>query len=218
MSRATITSTSRTISACAAGAVEGDRCAAASRCRATITVQSPECCVQIYVRYGRDPAPLNRGNIRRSPRRSAMPPPSTNAVRSRDRSRCRAQRAQRSRRRLAARRIGTSAAGTLTSVSAWRFWDWGRQNDRDFTGLPITTCRRIRRKQNQVHAGAPLSPAKAMASTMFVGSSLSTRPSTPPGRSSRARRRAAGCSIRAGRAAALPTSTALACDPACSTG
>ncbi|MCG6119779.1 MAG: TonB-dependent receptor, partial [Blastomonas sp.] len=28
--------------------------------------------------------------------------------------------------------------GTLTSVSAWRFWDWTPSNDRDFTGLPIT--------------------------------------------------------------------------------
>src|SRR5690606_19827056 len=25
--------------------------------------------------------------------------------------------------------------GTLTSTSAWRYWDWGPSNDRDFTGL-----------------------------------------------------------------------------------
>jgi iron complex outermembrane receptor protein len=30
-------------------------------------------------------------------------------------------------------------AGILTSVSAWRFWNWYPSNDRDFTGLPITT-------------------------------------------------------------------------------
>src|SRR4051812_17914523 len=30
-------------------------------------------------------------------------------------------------------------AGTLTSISAWRFWNWYPSNDRDFTGLPITT-------------------------------------------------------------------------------
>ena len=29
--------------------------------------------------------------------------------------------------------------GTITSVTAWRFWDWKPENDRDFTGLPITT-------------------------------------------------------------------------------
>ncbi len=29
--------------------------------------------------------------------------------------------------------------GTLTSVSAWRYWLWDPSNDRDFLGLPITT-------------------------------------------------------------------------------
>jgi iron complex outermembrane receptor protein len=29
--------------------------------------------------------------------------------------------------------------GTLTSVTAWRFWDWNPSNDRDFIGLPVTT-------------------------------------------------------------------------------
>ncbi|WP_207912453.1 TonB-dependent receptor [Parafrankia sp. BMG5.11] len=29
--------------------------------------------------------------------------------------------------------------GTITSVTAWRFWDWKPENDRDFTGLPVTT-------------------------------------------------------------------------------
>jgi iron complex outermembrane receptor protein len=29
--------------------------------------------------------------------------------------------------------------GTLTSVTAWRFWDWKPANDRDFTGLAINT-------------------------------------------------------------------------------
>ena len=28
---------------------------------------------------------------------------------------------------------------TLTSITAWRMWDWKPSNDRDFTGLPITT-------------------------------------------------------------------------------
>lgn len=29
--------------------------------------------------------------------------------------------------------------GTLTSVTAWRYWDWKPENDRDFIGLPITS-------------------------------------------------------------------------------
>lgn len=32
--------------------------------------------------------------------------------------------------------VGT---GKLTSVTAWRYWGWVPSNDRDFTGLPITT-------------------------------------------------------------------------------
>lgn len=41
------------------------------------------------------------------------------------------------------------AGGTLTSVTAWRYWDWGPANDRDFTGLPITTASMNPTKQNQ---------------------------------------------------------------------
>jgi iron complex outermembrane receptor protein len=33
----------------------------------------------------------------------------------------------------------TIGPGMLTSVTAWRYWDWHPANDRDFTGLPITT-------------------------------------------------------------------------------
>lgn len=29
--------------------------------------------------------------------------------------------------------------GTLTSTTAWRYWDWMPSNDRDYTGLPVTT-------------------------------------------------------------------------------
>jgi len=39
--------------------------------------------------------------------------------------------------------------GTLTSVSAYRKWDWGPANDRDFTGLPITTISQNPSKQRQ---------------------------------------------------------------------
>ena len=33
--------------------------------------------------------------------------------------------------------------GTLTSITAWRFWDWKPENDRDFTGLSV-----VARSQN----------------------------------------------------------------------
>ena len=39
--------------------------------------------------------------------------------------------------------------GTLTSVSAWRFWDWKPENDRDFTGLSIVSKSQNPSQQNQ---------------------------------------------------------------------
>ncbi len=37
----------------------------------------------------------------------------------------------------------------LTSVSAWRFWDWDVANDRDYTGIPIQLVQRIPSRQDQ---------------------------------------------------------------------
>jgi iron complex outermembrane receptor protein len=39
--------------------------------------------------------------------------------------------------------------GTLTSVSAWRYWDWDVSNDRDYTGVQIQTTQRIPSRQDQ---------------------------------------------------------------------
>ncbi|SKB51059.1 TonB-dependent receptor [Sphingopyxis flava] len=39
--------------------------------------------------------------------------------------------------------------GTLTSVTAWRYWDWQPENDRDFTGLPVVTKSQNPSQQNQ---------------------------------------------------------------------
>lgn len=38
---------------------------------------------------------------------------------------------------------------TLTSVSAWRFWNWDAANDRDYTGLHIQTTQHIPSRQDQ---------------------------------------------------------------------
>lgn len=37
----------------------------------------------------------------------------------------------------------------LTSVSAWRYWDWDVANDRDYTGIPIQDVQRIPSRQDQ---------------------------------------------------------------------
>ena len=38
---------------------------------------------------------------------------------------------------------------TLTSVSAWRFWNWDAANDRDYTGIPIQLVQHIPSRQDQ---------------------------------------------------------------------
>ena len=40
-------------------------------------------------------------------------------------------------------------AGQLTSITAWRAWNWDPSNDRDFTGLPITTLSQAPSLQKQ---------------------------------------------------------------------
>ena len=109
--------------------------------------QDPECCAQIYVRTGATQRPLNR-QFAELAAAFNYAPPSTNAFD-----------------RLtdldspldAFQEIGGVSLraewdigpGTLTSVSAWRFWNWGPSNDRDFIGLPITTVSANPSKQNQ---------------------------------------------------------------------
>jgi iron complex outermembrane receptor protein len=109
--------------------------------------QNPECCAQIYVRTGATQRPLNR-QFAALAAAFNYAPPSTNAFD-----------------RLtdldspldAFQEIGGASVraelevgpGTLTSVSAWRFWNWGPSNDRDFTGLPITPVSANPSKQNQ---------------------------------------------------------------------
>lgn len=117
--------------------------------------QNPECCAQIYVRYGSTQRAANR----QYPQLTAAFPattqssgtyrvPSTNPF----------DRLTDLDADLNARNTlgGVSlrgelelGAGTLTSVTAWRFWDWLPANDRDFTGLRITTLSQNPTKQNQ---------------------------------------------------------------------
>lgn len=39
--------------------------------------------------------------------------------------------------------------GALTSITAWRFWDWKPENDRDFTGLDVVRASNNPSQQNQ---------------------------------------------------------------------
>jgi iron complex outermembrane receptor protein len=42
-----------------------------------------------------------------------------------------------------------SDTSALTSITAWRFWDWKPENDRDFTGLPIVSLSQNPSQQDQ---------------------------------------------------------------------
>ncbi|MBY0520207.1 MAG: TonB-dependent receptor, partial [Sphingomonas sp.] len=99
--------------------------------------QDPICCVQYYVRTGSTQRPLNRQYAALAAAQGYALP-STNAF---DRltdvdTPLRARQLLGGASLLANWDLG---GATLTSVSAYRFWDWLPSNDRDFIGLPITT-------------------------------------------------------------------------------
>ena len=109
--------------------------------------QNPKCCAQIYARVGPTQRPANR----QYPALAAAfgyVPPSTDAF---DRltdldTPLRAKQALGGLSLLGEWDLG---AATLTSVTAWRFWNWNPSNDRDFTGLPITTISQNPSQQRQ---------------------------------------------------------------------
>lgn len=61
------------------------------------------------------------------------------------------------------------AAGTLTSVSAWRYWDWDVANDRDYTGIPIQQVQRIPSRQEQLSQELRLASATDRALQYVAG-------------------------------------------------
>ena len=109
--------------------------------------QDPECCAQIFVRVGSTQRALNRQFDALAAAQGYEPPSRNPYDRLTDLDAD-----------LNATNIlgGVSlrgeldlGSGTLTSVTAWRFWDWTPANDRDFTGLPITTISQNPSRQDQ---------------------------------------------------------------------
>ncbi len=110
--------------------------------------QTPECCTQVFVRVAPTLRPANR-QFESLAAASGYDVPSRNPF---DRladndSALSATQNFGGASLLAEWQLGT---GTLTSVSAWRFWDWKPSSDRDFIGLPITTISANPSKQRQV--------------------------------------------------------------------
>lgn len=111
-------------------------------------LQNPICCAQIYARVGTTQRAANRQYAALIARFPGYRVPSTDPF----------DRLTDLDAALAARNEhgGASALvewdlgpGTLASVTAWRYWDWGPKNDRDFTGLPIYTKVNNPTKQSQ---------------------------------------------------------------------
>jgi iron complex outermembrane receptor protein len=109
--------------------------------------QNPECCAQIFVKLGSTQRPLNR-QFNALAAAQGYEPASRNPF----------DRLTDLDADLNAKNVlgGVSlraewqlGSGTLTSVTAWRFWDWLPANDRDFTGLPITTLSQNPTRQDQ---------------------------------------------------------------------
>jgi iron complex outermembrane recepter protein len=111
------------------------------------STQNPECCAQIYVKTGATQRALDR-------QYEALAAAQNYAVPSRNPfDRVTDIDADIN----AGNKIGgvnlrvkwNTDRGTFTSVTAWRFWDWKPANDRDFTGLPITTQSQNPSQQDQ---------------------------------------------------------------------
>jgi len=116
--------------------------------------QDPECCGTTYVRVGRTQRALTRQydalvaavNAANPGRNYAVP--STNPY---------ARLTDLDASLNAGNKIGGVSArvkwdvgpGTLTSITAWRFWDWRPENDRDFTGLSIVSKSQNPSQQDQ---------------------------------------------------------------------
>ena len=66
----------------------------------------------------------------------------------------------------------TVGPGRLTSATAYRYWNWGPSNDRDFIGLPVTSISAAPSKQNQwtqeVRYAGPLSPRLNVVTGIFA--------------------------------------------------
>ena len=111
-------------------------------------VQNPECCVQYYARVGTTQRPIARQYAALAAALNYTPPSRDPFDRRTD-----LDAAINSRQEVGGASLVANwdlGPATLTSVSAWRYWDWQPQNDRDFTGLPITTVSQNPSQQKQV--------------------------------------------------------------------
>jgi iron complex outermembrane receptor protein len=109
--------------------------------------QNPECCAQIYVRTGSTQRALNRQYAALAAAFNYAPPSTDAFDRLTDLDA--ELRAEQELGGASLRAEWDAGPGRLTSVTAWRYWTWNPSNDRDFTGLPITTISANPSRQDQ---------------------------------------------------------------------
>jgi iron complex outermembrane receptor protein len=111
---------------------------------------------------------------------------------------------------------------TLTSVTAWRYWDWQPANDRDFIGLPITISSQNPSQQKQFSQELRLTSNGAARLQYTLGAFYFHQTIDTQGSQVQGPRRAAGCSTPAPRCrrarAGAPRRPPLPATPRCSTG
>ncbi|WP_010543843.1 TonB-dependent receptor domain-containing protein [Sphingomonas elodea] len=111
-------------------------------------LQNPLCCVQYYARTGATQRPLNRQYAALAAAFGYAPPSTNPFDRTTD-----LDADINSRQEIGGASLVANwdlGGATVTSVSAWRYWDWQPANDRDFVGLPITTVSQNPSQQKQV--------------------------------------------------------------------
>jgi iron complex outermembrane receptor protein len=75
------------------------------------------------------------------------------------------------------------AGYTLTSVTAWRYWNWDPSNDRDFIGLPVTTVSAAPSRQRQWtqevrYAGDVSEAVNVVAGAFYFRQGIDSDPTT----------------------------------------
>jgi iron complex outermembrane receptor protein len=114
---------------------------------ADFSLQNPYCCVQYYARVGATQRPLNRQYAALAAALGYKPPSFDPFDRVTD-----LDASINSRQEVGGLSLVGSwdvGGATITSVTAWRYWDWQPANDRDFVGLPITTVSQNPSQQKQ---------------------------------------------------------------------
>ncbi len=117
--------------------------------------QNPDCCAQIFARVGTTQRPVSRQYDALAAALNYAPPSRDAFDRVTDLDTpLRARQELGGAALLAEWDLGPVS---LTSVSAWRIWDWKPSNDRDFIGLPITSVSANPSQQEQVSQEVRLS-------------------------------------------------------------